>query len=121
LVRKAAQLEAGLRRAGRGLARRAAGSLTCCCWAAYLILGIDDRTDLFAVLSTIRPGQIFSVSRCRFRRIWIWFERQHLPHLGVTLIETLLAFATGTLLGLGVGLWLVFAAGVGWRTRISKP
>jgi NitT/TauT family transport system permease protein len=30
-------------------------------------------------------------------------------HLGVTLLETLLAFAIGTLLGLGVGLWLALS------------
>ena len=31
------------------------------------------------------------------------------PHLAVTLVETVLAFAVGTLLGMGVGLWLALA------------
>ena len=45
-----------------------------------------------------------------FRRIWIWFSSGSIYlHLGVTLIETLLAFATGTILGLGVGLWLALS------------
>jgi NitT/TauT family transport system permease protein len=44
------------------------------------------------------------------RRIWEWFASGKIvPHLGVTLLETLLAFAIGTLLGLAVGLWLALA------------
>ena len=45
-----------------------------------------------------------------FKRIWVWFSSGSIyRHLGVTLIETLLAFVTGTLLGLGVGLWLALS------------
>ncbi len=41
------------------------------------------------------------------RRIWDWFSTgKILPHLGVTLLETLLAFVLGTASGLAVGLWL---------------
>src|SRR5580692_9260842 len=40
-------------------------------------------------------------------RIWVWFSTGTIYiHLGVTLIETLLAFFFGTLLGLVIGLWL---------------
>ncbi|HVE53370.1 MAG TPA: ABC transporter permease [Ramlibacter sp.] len=59
-------------------------------------------------------------------RIWSWFlpipvepnalfpdglsgRADIYVHLGVTLLETMLAFAIGTLLGLGVGLWLALA------------
>lgn len=59
-------------------------------------------------------------------RIWSWFvpiaiepnalfpdglsgRADIYTHLGVTLLETLLAFAIGTLLGLGIGLWLALA------------
>jgi len=59
-------------------------------------------------------------------RIWSWFLPLELPanalfpeglegradiyvHLGVTLLETMLAFAAGTLLGLAFGLWLALA------------
>jgi NitT/TauT family transport system permease protein len=44
------------------------------------------------------------------KRIWNWFVGGSIYlHLGVTLIETLLAFAIGTLLGLVFGLWLALA------------
>lgn len=41
-------------------------------------------------------------------RLLTWFvrERDIYPHLAVTLVETLLAFALGSLFGLGAGLWL---------------
>ena len=43
-------------------------------------------------------------------RIWDWFTSGEIYiHLGVTLLETVLAFAFGTLLGLGLGLWLALA------------
>ncbi len=42
-----------------------------------------------------------------FGAIWVWFTSGEIyPHLWVTLQETMLAFVIGTLLGLGVGLWL---------------
>ena len=44
------------------------------------------------------------------KRIWIWFSGGTIYlHLGVTLIETLLAFAIGTMLGLVLGLWLALS------------
>jgi NitT/TauT family transport system permease protein len=43
-------------------------------------------------------------------RIWAWFAGGDIyRHLWVTLQETLLAFVTGTLLGIGVGIWLALA------------
>ena len=46
------------------------------------------------------PAKIFSV-------IWVWFSGGEIyPHLWVTLQETALAFVIGTMLGLGIGLWL---------------
>jgi NitT/TauT family transport system permease protein len=46
-----------------------------------------------------------------FGRIGRWFlvEGDIYQHLWVTLVETLLAFAVGALLGLGAGLWLALA------------
>jgi len=43
-----------------------------------------------------------------FERIWSWFvtDASIYRHLAVTLIETLLAFAAGSVLGLAAGLWL---------------
>lgn len=44
------------------------------------------------------------------QRIWDWFAGGKIyEHLWITLIETLLAFSIGTLLGLGVGLWLALS------------
>lgn len=44
-------------------------------------------------------------------RIWVWFVRDAdiYQHLGVTLAETLMAFAIGSGLGLAGGLWLALA------------
>ncbi len=44
-------------------------------------------------------------------RIWDWFVVHHdiYGHLWVTLVETVLAFAIGTALGLGCGLWLALS------------
>jgi NitT/TauT family transport system permease protein len=46
-----------------------------------------------------------------FSRIWVWFvtDADIYRHLGVTLIETLLAFAIGAAFGLGGGLWLALS------------
>ena len=44
-------------------------------------------------------------------RIWAWFvvEADIYRHLAVTLVETLLAFGVGSVLGLGAGLWLALS------------
>lgn len=44
-------------------------------------------------------------------RIWVWFvtDADIYQHLGVTLTETVLAFAIGALGGLGGGLWLALS------------
>jgi NitT/TauT family transport system permease protein len=46
-----------------------------------------------------------------FERIWAWFvvDADIYQHLGVTLTETLMAFAIGAGMGLGGGLWLALA------------
>src|SRR6186713_2516174 len=46
-----------------------------------------------------------------FGRIWTWFvvNADIYQHLWVTLLETALAFAIGTVLGLGFGLWLALS------------
>ncbi len=46
-----------------------------------------------------------------FARVWAWFVRDAdiYQHLGVTLAETLMAFAIGSALGLAGGLWLALA------------
>jgi NitT/TauT family transport system permease protein len=45
-----------------------------------------------------------------FERIWIWFSTGFIyRHLWVTLLETLMAFVVGTVLGLAMGLWLALS------------
>ena len=46
-----------------------------------------------------------------FARIWAWFVTQAdiYQHLWVTLLETVLAFGVGTVLGLACGLWLALS------------
>jgi NitT/TauT family transport system permease protein len=42
-----------------------------------------------------------------FKVIWVWFSEGTIyKHLGITLLETALAFTIGSVLGLVVGLWL---------------
>ena len=42
--------------------------------------------------------------------VWEWFASGKIyPHLAVTLVETLLAFIVGSILGLGIGLWLALS------------
>ncbi len=50
-----------------------------------------------------RPIQVLGV-------IWKWFATGKIyPHLGVTLLETMLAFVSGSVLGLLIGLWLALS------------
>jgi NitT/TauT family transport system permease protein len=50
-----------------------------------------------------RPLEVLKV-------IWMWFTTGKIyPHLAITLLETLLAFAAGSVLGLVVGLWLALS------------
>src|SRR5689334_12747698 len=45
-----------------------------------------------------------------FQRIWDWFATGTIySHLWVTLLETVLAFVIGTVLGLATGLWLALS------------
>ncbi|WP_353191776.1 ABC transporter permease [Pandoraea pnomenusa] len=47
-------------------------------------------------------------------QIWQWFASGEIYlHLGVTLLETVLAFVIGTVFGLAVGLWLALAPSAG--------
>jgi NitT/TauT family transport system permease protein len=44
------------------------------------------------------------------QKIWEWFASGKIyMHLAITLVETVLAFVAGTVLGLGIGLWLALS------------
>ncbi len=68
-----------------------------------LLLGVWQAGSVTGVLSPLffgHPAKIFAQIADWVASGEIW------PHLAVTILETLLAFATGTLAGVGAGLWL---------------
>ncbi len=69
--------------------------------AALLVLWqVGTSTGLLPPLFFGRPVKIAAV-------IWTWFATGEIwPHLGVTIAETLMAFASGTVGGISAGLWL---------------
>lgn len=68
--------------------------------------------------SEVLPPFFFGQPLQVARRIVGWFASGVVwPHLGVTLLETVLAFAIGTALGLGAGLWLALAPGTAALAR----
>jgi NitT/TauT family transport system permease protein len=73
-------------------------------WYAMTTPGIV--SEAFAKNTAFFFGKPLEVLRV----IFVWFESGKIyPHLGVTLVETLLAFAVGSLLGLAIGLWLALS------------
>ena len=76
---------------------------------------MDNYARMFAEHLTARFGQPAVVAQ----RIWSWFvtEGDIYRHLAVTLTETLLAFAIGSVLGLLAGLWLLLSLWLGRRYR----
>mgnify|MGYP002386060962 CR=1 FL=1 len=69
-------------------------------FALFVAWHVLTRTDVL-------PPFFFGEPLVVLARIRDWFSTgEILPHLGITLLETLLAFVIGTVSGLGVGLWL---------------
>jgi NitT/TauT family transport system permease protein len=98
---------ADVRRAGRGwlaLYQLVLVALLLAIWFALTTPGLV--TEAFAKNTAFffgKPLQVFLV-------IIEWFTSGKIyPHLWVTLVETLLAFAVGSVLGLIVGLWLALS------------
>ena len=74
------------------------------CW--YLLSEPILWSDEFAKKMAFFFGKPIEVVKV----IWIWFSGGKIyPHLAITLWETVLAFAIGSLLGLVVGLWLALS------------
>ena len=86
---------------------------------ALLLGGIFGFWYLMTEPGLIPPFYFDDPTRAKFffgqplevlKRIWIWFSSGSIyVHLGVTLIETVLAFVIGTVLGLLFGLWLALS------------
>jgi len=75
-------------------------------WQALLLLTLF-ACWYAATRSGVLPPFFFGEPIKVLTKIGEWFAHGVIfPHLGITLLETLLAFAAGTTLGLGIGLWL---------------
>ncbi len=74
-----------------------------------LLLGLFALWHVLTATEVL-PKFFFGEPLVVLSRIYHWFASGKIfPHLGVTLLETLLAFAIGTLLGLVMGLWLALS------------
>jgi len=73
-----------------------------------LVMLIAAFAAWYALTSTgVLPAFFFGRPVVVLGRVWDWFSSGKIyPHLGVTLVETVLAFAIGTLMGVAAGLWL---------------
>lgn len=71
--------------------------------AVFVIWDVLTRTEIL-------PPFFFGQPLLVLERVWEWFAGGTIyKHLGVTLVETLLAFVIGTLTGLVMGLWLALS------------
>jgi NitT/TauT family transport system permease protein len=71
------------------------------------------------VKTEVLPAFFFGEPLVVLERVWEWFVSGKIyPHLGITLLETLLAFVIGTVLGLVFGLWLALAP---FAARLLDP
>jgi NitT/TauT family transport system permease protein len=89
-------------------------------WQAGLLAALLLFWHLMATPGLVPPLMFDNDSQAAFffgeplkvaERIWAWFviDADIYRHLGVTLLETLMAFAVGAVMGLGGGLWLALA------------
>ncbi len=76
-----------------------------------LLLGALFLSWHILVKTDVLPVFFFGEPLAVLQRIVDWFASGKIwPHLGVTVLETVLAFAIGTVLGVAVGLWLALSA-----------
>ncbi len=89
-------------------------------WRALLLIAVFGVWYLLTTPGLIPPFMFENDRQAAFffgeplkvlERIWHWFvtNRDIYGHLGITLLETVLAFAIGTVLGLVFGLWLALS------------
>ena len=94
-------------------------SLTLRFWQALVLLGVFACWHVLTVPGILPPFYFGDPHRAAFlfgeplkvlARVWAWFAGGDIyRHLWVTLVETILAFVSGTLLGLLLGVWLALA------------
>src|SRR5688572_25460884 len=74
-----------------------------------LLLGVFAAWHILTATNILAPF-FFGRPLAVFEKIWEWFSSGTIyRHLWITLVETVLAFIVGTLLGLAIGLWLALA------------
>lgn len=89
-------------------------------WQAALLAALVGFWHLMTTPGLVPPMMFDNDQQAAFffgepvkvaRSIWVWFvaEANIYQHLAVTLIETLLAFGVGSILGLAAGLWLALS------------
>jgi NitT/TauT family transport system permease protein len=78
-------------------------------YQALLLLGVFLAWYVLTETEMLPPF-FFGKPLVVLEKIWEWFASGKIySHLWITLIETVLAFALGTLLGLAIGLWLALS------------
>ena len=88
-------------------------------WQAMVLIGVFGSWHVLTVPGILPPFYFDDPHRAAFlfgeplkvlARVWNWFTGGDIyRHLWVTLVETILAFVSGTLLGLLFGVWLALA------------
>jgi NitT/TauT family transport system permease protein len=79
-------------------------------YQALLLLGVFAVWHVLTA-TKILPPFFFGQPLVVLEKAWEWFASGKIySHLGITLIETVLAFIAGTALGLVVGLWLALSS-----------
>jgi NitT/TauT family transport system permease protein len=80
-------------------------------FAAWHVLTKPGLVPTFVFENDRQAAFFFGEPLVIFQRVWAWFvtNADIYQHLWVTLIETVLAFGIGTLLGLACGLWLALS------------
>jgi NitT/TauT family transport system permease protein len=79
-------------------------------FAGWHVITAPDLLPPFYFGDPNRAAFLFGEPLRVFGRIWDWFTGGEIyRHLWVTLVETLLAFLIGTVLGIAIGIWLALA------------
>lgn len=103
-MRKAAKSDA---RAGRGRLALYHALLLAAVFAFWYLM---TEPLLWTEEAARKTAFFFGKPLLVLQQIWEWFAGGRIyEHLLITLVETLLAFAIGTICGLGVGLWLALS------------
>ncbi len=80
-------------------------------FAVWHVLTVPGLVPHFLFADDNQAAFFFGEPLKIFGRVWDWFvvSGEIYRHLGVTLLETVLAFGIGTVAGLGTGLWLALS------------